>query len=237
MPIMISVTGALLMTGLIGAIGWKVTVISANFFSLLLVMTLSVTIHLVVRYRELAKNNPEAELSNVIRQTLEQMIRPCLLTTITTIAAFASLTMSNVRPVIDFGLMMSIGVSIAILISFITFPILMILLPKPKVDNHIDQFPIVQKLAIITDKFGRQIIVAMIFLVIVSLSGLTKLSVENSFIDYFKKSTEINQGLNFIDQELGGTVPLEIVFDDLGKLLLGRRGFERRYSSSTSISR
>jgi len=130
MPIMISVTGALLMTGLIGAIGWKVTVISANFFSLLLVMTLSVTIHLVVRYRELAKNNPEAELSNVIRQTLEQMIRPCLLTTITTIAAFASLTMSNVRPVIDFGLMMSIGVSIAILISFIAFPILMILLPS-----------------------------------------------------------------------------------------------------------
>ena len=92
MPIMISVTGALLMTGFIGAIGWKVTVISANFFSLLLVMTLSVTIHLVVRYRELAKNNPEAELSNLIRQTLEQMIRPCWLTTITTIAAFASLT-------------------------------------------------------------------------------------------------------------------------------------------------
>jgi len=215
MPIMISVTGALLMTGLIGAIGWKVTVISANFFSLLLVMTLSVTIHLVVRYRELAKNNPEAELSNVIRQTLEQMIRPCLLTTITTIAAFASLTMSNVRPVIDFGLMMSIGVSIAILISFIAFPILMILLPKPRIDNHIDQFPIVQKLAIITDKFGRQIIVTLILLVIVSLSGVTKLSVENSFIDYFKKSTEINQGLNFIDQELGATVPLEIDFDDL----------------------
>ena len=215
MPIMISVTGAFLMTGFIGAIGWKVTVISANFFSLLLVMTLSVTIHLVVRYRELATHNPEAELSNLIRQTLEQMIRPCCLTTITTIAAFASLTMSNVRPVIDFGLMMSIGVSIALLISFIAFPILMILLPKPKVDNHIDQFPIVQKLASITDKFGRQIIVTLILLVIISLSGVTKLSVENSFIDYFKKSTEINQGLNFIDQELGGTIPLEIVFDDL----------------------
>ena len=215
MPIMISVTGALLMTGFIGAIGWKVTVISANFFSLLLVMTLSVTIHLVVRYRELAKNNPDTELKNLIRQTLEQMIRPCFLTTITTIAAFASLTMSNVRPVIDFGLMMSIGVSIALLISFIAFPALMALLPKPKVENHIEQFQIVQKLAVITDKYGRQFIVALILLVIISLSGVTKLTVENSFIDYFKKTTEINQGLNFIDQELGGTIPLEIVFDDL----------------------
>jgi len=217
MPITISVTGALFMTGLIGAIGWKVTVISANFFSLLLVMTLSVTIHLVVRYRELSKNNPEAEVSSLIKQTLEQMIRPCSLTTITTIAAFASLTMSNVRPVIDFGLMMSIGICIALLISFVTFPILMALLPKPKVKNHIDQFPIVQKLAFITDKYGRQMIATLILLIIVSLSGINKLSVENSFIDYFKKSTEINQGLNFIDQELGGTIPLEIVFDDLAR--------------------
>jgi len=169
----------------------------------------------VVRYRELSKNNPEAEVSSLIKQTLEQMIRPCLLTTITTIAAFVSLTMSNVRPVIDFGLMMSIGICIALLISFITFPVLMALLPKPKVENHIDQFPIVQKLAVITDKYGRQIIAILILLVIISLTGVTKLSVENSFIDYFKKSTEINKGLNFIDQELGGTIPLEIVFDDL----------------------
>ena len=117
LPIMISVTGALFMTGLISAIGWKVTVISANFFSLLLVMTLSVTIHLVVRFRELSKNNPDKETNDLTRETLEQMIKPCAFTTITTIAAFISLTFSNVQPVIDFGLMMSIGISIALLLS------------------------------------------------------------------------------------------------------------------------
>jgi len=108
-PIMISIIGALFMTGLISTIGWKVTVISSNFFSLLLVMTLSVTIHLVVRYREIAKNNPDTDNGELTRQTLEQMIRPCIYTTLTTIAAFISLTLSNIRPVIDFGLMMSIG--------------------------------------------------------------------------------------------------------------------------------
>ena len=136
-PIMISIIGALFMTGLISTIGWKVTVISSNFFSLLLVMTLSVTIHLVVRYREIAKNNPDTDNGELTRQTLEQMIRPCIYTTLTTIAAFISLTLSNIRPVIDFGLMMSIGVTIALVLSFIAFAVVMALLPKPKIANKL----------------------------------------------------------------------------------------------------
>ncbi len=113
-PIAISIIGALFMTGLISAIGWKVTVISANFFSLLLVMTLSVIIHLVVRYREISSQQAAISNDEMIRRTLSEMIRPCLYTVVTTIAAFASLTTSHVQPVIDFGLMMSIGVTVAL---------------------------------------------------------------------------------------------------------------------------
>jgi len=214
-PIMISIVGALFMTGLISTIGWKVTVISSNFFSLLLVMTLSVTIHLVVRYREIAKNNPDTDNGELTRQTLEQMIRPCIYTTLTTIAAFISLTLSNIRPVIDFGLMMSIGVTIALVLSFIAFAVVMTLLPKPKIANQADQFIAVQKLAVITEKFSKGILITLALTVVISFIGLNKLTVENSFLNYFKKSTEIYQGLNLIDQELGGTIPLEIVFDDI----------------------
>jgi predicted RND superfamily exporter protein len=214
-PIMISIIGALFMTGLISIIGWKVTVISSNFFSLLLVMTLSVTIHLVVRYREIAKNNPDTDNGELTKQTLEQMIKPCIYTTLTTIAAFISLTLSNIRPVIDFGLMMSIGVTIALILSFIAFAVVMALLPKPKIANQADQFIAVQKLAVITEKFSKGILITLALTVVIAFIGLSKLTVENSFINYFKKSTEIYQGLNLIDQELGGTIPLEIVFDDL----------------------
>jgi len=214
-PIMISIIGALFMTGVISAIGWKVTVISANFFSLLLVMTLSVTIHLVVRYREISNNNPDATSSELTKQTLTEMIKPCTYTVITTIAAFASLTSSNVKPVIDFGLMMSIGVMIAFALSFISFAIFTMLLPKPQTTNQSDQFLVLEKFAIITDKFGKQILVALTVAIIISIIGVSKLSVENSFINYFKKDTEIYQGLNLIDKELGGTVPLEIVFNDM----------------------
>ncbi|MEC7595765.1 MAG: MMPL family transporter [Pseudomonadota bacterium] len=214
-PISISIIGALFMTGLISAIGWKVTVISANFFSLLLVMTLSVIIHLVVRYREISNQKLEQSNSDIIRQTLNQMMRPCIYTVITTIAAFASLTSSHVQPLIDFGLMMSIGVTVAFVLSFIGFAIVMTLLQKPKPSKKLEQFFILQNLAQSTDQNGKSIIMIVAIVSLISIFGLSKLSVENSFINYFKKNTEIYQGLSFIDKELGGTIPLEIVFDDI----------------------
>ena len=214
-PITISVIGALFMTGLISSIGWKVTVISSNFFSLLLVMTLSVIIHLVVRYREISNQNLDQNNSETIRQTLNQMIRPCLYTVITTIAAFASLTASHVQPVIDFGLMMSIGVTVAFVLSFIGFAIFMVLLKQPKSTQESKKSFALEKLALVADKKGKSIILSCTVIALISTFGLSKLSVENSFINYFKKDTEIYQGLNFIDKELGGTIPLEIVFNDL----------------------
>ena len=228
-PITISIIGSLFMTGLISSIGWKVTVISANFFSLLLVMTLSVIIHLVVRYREISSQHLEQNNSETIRQTLNQMVRPCLYTVITTIAAFASLTASQVQPVIDFGLMMSIGVTVAFVLSFIGFAIIMMLLKKPKPSREYKKNLILQKLALLSDKKGQSIISGFVIVALVSIFGLSKLSVENSFINYFKKNTEIYQGLNFIDKELGGTIPLEIVFNDFASAYWADAGLREEF--------
>jgi predicted RND superfamily exporter protein len=217
MPITISIAGALIMTGLLAFLEWKVTVISSNFVSLLLVMTLSVVIHLVVRYRELSQLNPDLDSSQLIKDTLSQMFMPCLFTTLTTFAAFSSLLISGIRPVIDFGWMMSIGVTIALVLSFLAFPMIMALLPKAKIAIHKTEFGFTTSLAKFVERFGNHLLVALVVLVIVSGFGINKLSVENRFIDYFKQSTEINQGLTLIDQELGGTIPLEIIFEDLAE--------------------
>lgn len=217
MPIGISICAALIMTGILAFLNWKVTVISSNFFSLLLVMTLSVTIHLIVRYRELAQNEPDLDYAQLIIKTLEQMLQPCLFTTLTTIAAFGSLLISGIKPVIDFGWMMSIGVTIALVLSFIAFPIIMILLPKAKIPTFKTELGVTHSLAKFSEKFGNHLLVFLLLLVIGAGIGINKLSVENRFIDYFKKNTEINQGLTLIDKKLGGTIPLEIIFDDLAQ--------------------
>lgn len=216
-PIGISIISALIMTGVLAYLGWKVTVISSNFFSLLLVMTLSVIIHLVVRYREIAQLNPEIDSNQLIKDTLSQMFKPCLFTTLTTFVAFGSLLISGIRPVIDFGWMMSIGVTIALILSFLAFPMIMSLLPKAKIAKHKTELSVTTSLAKFVEKFGNHLLVVLIIFVIGAGFGVSKLSVENRFIDYFKKDTEINQGLTLIDKKLGGTIPLEIIFDDLAK--------------------
>lgn len=217
MPIAISITGALIMTGILAFLEWKVTVISSNFFSLLLVMTLSVIIHLVVRYRELSQLNPDLDSKQLIKDTLTQMFKPCLFTTLTTFAAFSSLLISGIRPVIDFGWMMSIGVSIALILSFLAFPMIMSLLPKAKITEHKTELGFTTSLAKFVERFGNHLLVVLIVFIIGAGFGISKLSVENRFIDYFKESTEINRGLTLIDQELGGTIPLEIIFEDMAE--------------------
>lgn len=204
-----------LMVGFLGWAQWPVTVISSNFISLLLIMTLSLTIHLIVRYREFQHDEPGAAPKDILRRTLLAMIKPCFYMAITTIVAFGSLTFSGIRPVIDFGWMMTIGLAVAFLITFLIFPALLRLLPPP-VDKRVtsDRVPFTDAFARFTERFGGTVLVGSGMLAVLCVIGLNRLTVENSFIDYFKSDTEIHQGMITIDDRLGGTTPLDVVITD-----------------------
>ena len=216
LPIGVAIVSAISMSAVLGLMDWKVTVISSNFFSLLLVMTLSVMIHLVVRYRELSLN-PDLDSLELIKTTLKQMFKPCFYTTITTLIAFVSLLISGIRPVIDFGYMMAIGVILSFVLSFLIFPLVMSILPKITTKKVKLEAKSTMFFAKIVDKSPKIVIIATLSLVLFSIIGINKITVENRFIDYFKSDTEIHQGLLHIDKNLGGTIPLEIIFDDLGE--------------------
>ncbi len=194
---------------------WPITVISSNFVSLLLIMTLSLTIHLIVRYREFQHDDPGAAPRDTLRQTVLTMIKPCFYMAITTIVAFGSLTFSGIRPVIDFGWMMTIGLSVAFLVTFILFPALLALLPPP-VDRFVssDRVPFTDAFARFTEHHGKLVLGGSAVIAVLCVIGLSRLTVENSFIDYFKSSTEIHQGMITIDDRLGGTTPLDVVITD-----------------------
>ncbi len=204
-----------LMIGYLSWAQWPVTVISSNFVSLLMIMTLSLTIHLIVRYREFQHDTPDVAPREILRNTLLAMIKPCFFMAITTIVAFGSLTLSGIRPVIDFGWMMTIGLVVAFLITFIVFPALLTVLPPP-VDDRVrsDRVPFTDLFARFTESYGRTVLVGSGVIVVLVVIGLSRLTVENSFIDYFKSSTEIHQGMVAIDDRLGGTTPLDIVITD-----------------------
>ena len=199
-------------SGFLGLFGWEITVVSSNFISLQLIMNMSLVVHLIVKYKELhAKNKNDTQKSLVIN-TVVSMSKPSFFVVITTIAGFSSLVFSNILPVINFGWMMSIGIVVSLILTFILFPIVLMFFDKSDIkDDDKDKIPFTTRVANIAYNY-RKTILAMTFVVVLfSVTGASQLRVENSFIDYFKKDTQIYQGMAVIDQKLGGTSPLDII--------------------------
>ena len=202
------------MTGVLGLFKWRVTVISSNFVSLLLIITMSLCIHLIVRYREAYANSPAASQLELIKITIASMFKPCLYMALTTIVAFNSLIFSGIRPVIDFGWMMATGVAVALAIVFVLFPVFVLLIGRRDEAANISQHsPVTDFLAFVTLKHGRKILWINAIVFVLMIVGIAQLKVENSFINYFHRSTEIYQGMKVVDESLGGTTPLDIILN------------------------
>lgn len=215
-PLVTCSSTVIIMLGLLGALDWRMTVISSNFVAVLLIITLAIAIHLIVRYRELHALEPDGDLHERVLRTVQLMAIPCIYTGITTIVAFVSLVVSGIQPVIDFGWMMTAGISLALVLNFILVPCMMLVWPAGRPHRHAGtDTPLTALFGRYVDGHGRSILVVSGLLVILTLVGISRLQVENRFIDYFHKSTEIYQGMELLDSQLGGTIPLDIVLAPL----------------------
>ena len=214
LPLTACLLSVILMVGWLSWIDWRMTVISSNFVALLLIMVFAFTIYLVVRYREIHAADPDLDQADIVMETVRNMVVPCLYSALTTIVAFLSLIMSGIRPVIDFGWMMTIGLAVGFIITFAVLPAGLMLLPKGEPKDKGDKSAaltlIFSKLA---EFHGGKILLLSLVVLSASIFGISKLVVENRFVDYFKSDSEIHQGLSVIDQQLGGTVTLDIILD------------------------
>ena len=202
----------LIMTGLLGLIGWKVTVISSNFIALMLILTMAMNIHISTRFLQLKKNNPSLKNSEIIFMTTSKMFWPIIYTALTTICAFLSLIFSEIKPVIDFGWMMSLGLITSFVITFTLLPTLINLLSTEKINIEGEsKSKITEFLGKISINNRPTIFLITLAVIISSIVGISRLEVENSFINYFNKNTEIYKGMKLIDEKLGGTTPLDII--------------------------
>ena len=211
-PLLSCFFSVLIMVGLLGLVGWKVTVISSNFIALMLILTMAMNIHMSVRYLQFKKENPNISNSEAILWTSKRMFWPILYTVLTTICAFLSLIFSGIKPIIDFGWMMTVGLLVSLSITFTLLPAILNILSK-KNSNYKDEKKsiITSYLSKVAQKNTKTIFTSALFVVIISIVGISKLEVENSFINYFDKDTEIYKGMKLIDNKLGGTTPLDII--------------------------
>ena len=206
-PIISTAYSIICMIGLMGFLNWEVTAISSNFISLMLILSISMSIHIINNYRLHFDQKNSAKTLNT---TLKKMFWPCFYTALTTIVAFGSLIFSDIKPVIDFGKIMILGLTVILVTSFTILPLLISIFPKINMKKNF-QFSILQFFFKISVNHSIKIYAVNLIIFSFSILGISKLNVENSFINYFKQETEIYQGMRLIDQELGGTTPLDII--------------------------
>jgi predicted RND superfamily exporter protein len=211
LPLVSCTTCLVAMLGFFSWIDWRLTIISSNFISLLLIITLALSIHIIVRYQELSSQLVKTNQLKLVKATVASMIKPCFYTALTTAVAFMSLVVSNIRPVIDFGWMMTIGVGVSLATTFIVIPACMMLLHRSHPSPYEKTVSVTRVFAVSTEKNGRFIVLTSLFMGLMAAWGITQLEVENRFIDYFHNDTEIYKGMETIDTSLGGTTPLDIV--------------------------
>ncbi len=212
-PIIISILSIVTTAGLLGFFEWEVTVVSSNFIAMQLIITLSIVVYLIVRYRELNELYPHASKYQLALDTMLSKLNPSFFSVATIVAGFSSLVLSGIEPVKNLGLMMSAGAILAFIVIFVAFPALLVLLPK-QVDYHAgDMFveKMIKKIANLVKNHGKIIVITALLVVVFSTTGAKRLIVENSFINYFKQSTDIYKGMEEIDKNLGGTTPLDII--------------------------
>ena len=211
-PISSCLFSVVIMMGLLGILGWKVTVISSNFIALMLILTMAMNIHMSTRFLQLRKDHPTKNNFEIISLTTNKMFWPILYTVLTTVFAFLSLIFSGIKPIIDFGWMMTFGLVTSFIITFTLLPTLLNFAPSKNISLKKEQDSKITNFLGLVSINNKNIIFGLTGVVIIlSVIGISKLEVENSFINYFNKNTEIYKGMKLIDEELGGTTPLEVI--------------------------
>ncbi len=211
-PISSCFFSVIIMMGFLGLLGWKVTVISSNFIALMLILTMAMNIHISTRFLQLRKSNPSKTKLEILTLTTSKMFWPILYTVLTTIIAFLSLIFSEIKPIIDFGWMMTFGLITSFIITFTLLPTLLNFTPTKNISIIEDKSSKITRIfRNLSSNYQIPIFIITIIISCVSIIGISKLEVENSFINYFSKNTEIYKGMKLIDEELGGTTPLEVI--------------------------
>lgn len=226
-------------SGIFSFFGYQITIVSSNYVSLLLIISVSLIVHLIVSYLEFYEKFPKASQKNLVYAVMLNKASPSFFAVLTTIIGFLSLVFSKILPIIHLGIIMSIGVSVALIFTFMLFGAILVILPKPQKVKDLPKWHhiFLLKCANLATNKPKLIYTISFLCIVFSIYGIMNLKVENSFVNYFKDDSEIKQGLLTIDQDLGGTIPLEIIinFQDKSSKDSSLSDFENEFEEEFNV--
>ena len=205
---------------MLGALAYKdipVALVTSNMPVLLFVLMLPYNVYFIERYRERRSRHPEESGMDSSMEALRMIAIPCLFSCATTLAGFVALSTSRIIPIRDFGKMMTIGMVVGFCIVFLFIPALSSRLKALRVERRGDGIEprrsrgLVKLLERVTLARPAAVLLVSLFVLAVSVFGVSKLTAESKFTSYFWPGSEVYEGLEFIDQNMGGTTWIEVI--------------------------
>ena len=207
---------------MMGFMGWayKITGLTCFLFALLntsmpiilLTIANSDGVHVITKFfRELRRLK---NVETAIEYTMESLLIPIFLTSITTIAAFLTMISSPLEPLIGYGICMSVGIAWAWILSSLTLPAMINMVPWDSRSYSIAKPSILENLAsffsTIVTRFPVQTFSIGVLMVVLGGIGIQSINVDVNVANFFKPGTEIRDSMDFMDREMSGTMDLRV---------------------------
>ncbi len=205
-----------------GLMGWVVyltgsenfyfTIINSSMPIILLTIANSDGVHVVTKFFKEMRHNGNIKKS--IAKSIDTLFVPIFLTSVTTIAAFLTLYFAPINQLMGYGICLSAGILYAFILSLTFLPAAMSLKRWDLNSKAISQNGYLEN---IISKFGKlviskpkSILVVGMIIMFIGTAGLSLLKVDVNIANFFKEDTDFRKSIDFIDQEMTGTMDVRI---------------------------
>ena len=210
------------LVSMMGFMGWIYSITGSDRFLfallntsmpiILLTIANSDGVHVVTKFfREMRVTK---DVNTAVATTMDSLLIPIFLTSITTIAAFLTMISSPLEPLVGYGICISVGIGWAWFLSSLMLPAVISLKKWDHESRAIAQASVFEvligRLGELVLKYPKYVFSTGLFLVFFGLAGLYKITVDVNVASFFKPGTEIRDSMDFMDQEMTGTMDLRI---------------------------
>lgn len=202
--------------GIIGLLGYEITVLTALIPPLIIVIGIPNCIFLINKYQHEVKLHGNKVKS--LQRVITKIGNATLMTNMTTASGFATFILTESTLLKEFGIVASLSIISIFILSILIIPIIYTFLPYPK-ERHLDHFNrrwtsgFVNWMARMVKERRITIYITAVSLLTLSLIGIFQIKISGSLIEDMPQNTQFFKDIRFFESEFNGIMPLEIMID------------------------
>ncbi|MEE4260203.1 MAG: MMPL family transporter [Bacteroidales bacterium] len=217
--------------GSIVLFGYKVTILTGILPPLLIVIAVENSIFLLNKY--LSEFREHGNKVKALSRMISRIGNANLLTNATTAAGFAAFAITSNEMLVEFGIIASINIFVAYLLTLFLLPILFSFfpVPKPKHMRHLEKSlisKIIERILYIVQNHRTVIYIITIIFFTGGIVGITQLKTTGNIVDDISKKSKLYKDMIFLEQNFKGVMPLEITVDTKKKRGILNTSFLRK---------